>query len=384
MFVLGIYLDNAATSYPKPDVMINKMTDYMKNIGATAGRGGYKAAVEADRLVYFCREMICKLFNGSDPAKVIFTSNITESLNTVINGFLEKGDHVITSGIEHNAVWRPLKTLERDKCLEISTAPCTNEGITNAEDIEELIRPNTRLIVFTHASNVLGTIQPIGEIGKIAKRHNIKLLVDSAQTAGAYPIDVVKDNIDILAFTGHKSLLGPTGTGGFLINCDMCIEPLKAGGTGGDSTLEFQPDYSPNRYEAGTPNVAGIVGLGESLKYVHTIGVDKIREKEESLINYALKRLSEVKDIEIYGPKDSTKIVGVIAFNLGDIPAEDVAHELDAKYDIMVRVGLHCAPTAHTLMGTLKKGAVRIGIGYFNTKKHIDVLVKALKSISKK
>ncbi|WP_123054211.1 aminotransferase class V-fold PLP-dependent enzyme [Clostridium sp. JN-1] len=379
---MGIYLDNAATSYPKPDAVIQKMMSYMKDIGATAGRGAYKTAIEADRLLYNARSMVCKLFNGKDPAKVIFTSNITDALNMVINGFLKEGDHVITSSVEHNAVWRPLKTLERDRNIEISTVPCTHDGITKASDVEKLIKPNTKLIVFVHASNVLGTIQPIREIGEIAKRHNIVFLVDAAQTAGAYPIDVVKDNIGILAFTGHKSLLGPTGTGGFLMNCDANIIPSKSGGTGGDSSYPYQPDYFPNKYEAGTPNVVGIVGLGEALNFIYSKGIENIRKKEESLIKYAIQKISEVDGIEIYGPRDYKKIVGVISFNLSDIPAEEIAFELDRKYDIMVRVGIHCAPTAHKLMGTQEKGAVRIGIGYFNKKEDIDKIVEALKDIS--
>ncbi|MDW8802538.1 cysteine desulfurase [Clostridium sp. A1-XYC3] len=379
---MPIYLDNASTSYPKPNVVIDTMASYMKKIGATAGRGAYKNAKETDNLLFNCRKIICKLFNGSDPNKVIFTSNITESLNLVINGLLKSGDHVIVSSLEHNAVRRPLKTLERDKKIQISITPCTTTGITVPADVEKLIRPNTKLIVFTHASNVIGTIQPIREIGKIAKNHKIPLLVDSAQTAGAYPIDVVKDNIDYLAFTGHKSLLGPTGTGGLLINCDTHMSPLKSGGTGGDSKNPYQPEGFPTKYETGTPNTAGIVGLGESLNYLSSIGIDKIRKKEEELVDYALKRLLEVEGIKIYGPRDTKKIVGVISFNLSNLSVEEIARELDSKYDIAVRAGLHCAPTAHTVIDTLDRGTVRIGIGYFNKKKDIDILVKALKSIS--
>jgi len=384
VFILGIYLDNAATSFPKPYAVMKKMMEYMQNIGATSGRGAYKTAIEADRLIYNCRKMICKLFNGSDPAKVIFTSNITEAINVVINGFLKEGDHVITSSLEHNAVWRPLKTLERDKNIEISTVCCTDEGITDYNDVEKLIKPNTKLIIFTHASNVLGAIQPIREIGRIAKKHKVKFLVDSAQTAGAYPIDVEKDNIDILAFTGHKGLLGPTGTGGFIVNCDIDINPLKSGGTGGDSKYPYQPNYFPNRYEAGTPNVVGIVGLGEALNFIYSVGIKNIRKKEEEIIEYAIERLKSVKKIEIYGPKKSDKIVGVVSFNIKDIKAEEISYELDKQYDIMVRSGLHCAPTAHKIMGTENIGAVRIGIGYFNEKEHIDTLVEALNKIQNK
>lgn len=378
---MGTYLDNAATSYPKPDVVIDTISKFMKNIGATAGRGAYKSAITADRLIFDCRSNICKLFNGKDPSKVIFTYNITDSLNTLINGILNSGDHVITSSLEHNSVWRPLKILERDKNVQISKTPCSPEGITDPKEIQKLIRENTKLIVFTHASNVLGTIQPIREIGAIAKKHNIIFLVDSAQTAGAYPIDVQRDNIDILAFTGHKSLFGPTGTGGFLLNCDINLRPLKSGGTGEDSKNPYQPDFLPNKFEAGTLNVAGIVGLGEGIKYISNIGVENIRAKEDKIIEYALERLKEVPSIHIYGPEDPQKIVGVISFNIKDIPGEEIAFKLDQEYDIMIRVGFHCAPTAHKVMGTYEIGAMRIGIGYFNTKKDIDILVSALKNI---
>lgn len=379
---MTIYLDNASTSYPKPDVVINKMSYFMKNIGATAGRGAYKNAIEAEKLVFNCRKKICELFNGTDPQKVIFTSNITESLNLVINGLLNQGDHVIISSLEHNSVRRPLKTLERDKGIQISMVPCTAYGITDPNDVEKLIRANTKLIVFTNASSVIGTIQPIGGIGKIARKHNIPLLVDTAQTAGTYPIDIVKDNINYLAFTGHKSLLGPTGTGGLLINCDTNMTPLKVGGTGGDSKNPYQPEGFPTKYESGTLNVAGVIGLGEALNYISTIGVDKIRKQAEELTEYALKKLSEIDGIKIYGPREAKKIIGVISINIKSISAEEVAQELDYNYDIAVRTGLHCAPTTHSLIGTLDRGAIRIGIGYFNKKKHINVLVKALKNIS--
>lgn len=378
-----IYLDNASTSYPKPDVVIDGMSRFMKKIGTSAGRGAYKRASKTDELLTDCRQMVCKLFNGSDPSKVIFTSNITESLNIIINGVLEEGDHVITSSLEHNSVRRPLNTLKRDLGIEISNAPCSSEGVTSPEEVEKLIKPNTKLIVFTHASNVLGTIQPIREIGAIAKKYNILFVIDSAQTAGAYPIDVVKDNIDILAFTGHKSIMGPTGTGGFLINCDKSIKPFKSGGTGGDSADPYQPDILPHKYEAGTPNVAGIIGLREALIYIQNEGIDKIRKKEESITRYALRRLSEVEGIEIYGPKKEEEIMGVISFNLKDLSPEKVAKELDRNYNIAVRVGIHCAPTAHEVMGTLDRGSVRIGIGYFNKKRHIDTLINGLKNISK-
>ncbi|SHK23660.1 aminotransferase class V-fold PLP-dependent enzyme [Tepidibacter formicigenes] len=381
---MGIYLDNAATSFPKPENVLRAVYDFIKDEGATAGRGAYEKALNSDRCIYETRKLICNLFNHKNPSSVIFTSNVTEALNTAIRGILKENDHVITSSLEHNAVWRSLKTLERDKNISISTIPCTKEGYTCPSKIEKYIKENTSLIVFTHASNVLGTIQPIKEIGAIARKYKIPFLVDAAQTAGAYPIDIQNDNIDILAFTGHKSLLGPMGTGGFIINWDGNIKPLKAGGTGGDSSFEYQPDYLPNKFETGTPNVPGIVGLGEGIKFINKVGIENIIKKEKEIIDYALKKLEEVDDIVIYGPKNSEKIANVISFNIDGLVSEEIAYELDQEYNIMIRVGLHCAPTAHRVIGTEKIGTLRIGIGYFNEKSHIDMLVGALKDIAKK
>ncbi|SNR98872.1 cysteine desulfurase family protein [Anaerovirgula multivorans] len=379
---MGIYLDNAATSYPKPKQVLDAVYDFMLNNGATAGRGAYERAMESDGLVYNTRKAIADFFNFHDPKKVIFTSNITEALNLAINGMVKKGDHVITSSLEHNAVWRCLKTLERDRGISISTVKASKAGYTDPLEIEPLIQKNTALIVFNHASNVLGTIQPIREIGAIAKKHKIPFLVDTAQTAGVYPIDMQKDYINLLAFTGHKSLFGPMGTGGLIVNWDGEINPLKSGGTGGDSSYEYQPDYFPNKLETGTLNVSGIAGLRAALKFIQDEGIEKILQKEKSLVAYALERLEEVKDISIYGPKNPDKIVGVIAFNLKDKTGEEVAYELDQEYGIMVRVGLHCAPSAHKLIEKHKEGTVRIGIGYFNEKEDIDLFVNALKKIN--
>ncbi len=378
---MGIYLDNAATSYPKPEAVAKGVYDFMVNNGTSSGRGSYKKAMQSDYIVYECRKLVGKLFNFDDPKKVVFTSNITDSLNIALRGLLKENDHVITSSLEHNAVWRCLKTLEKERNIKIDTVECLEDGTTNPEDIKKYIKKDTALIVFTQASNVLGTIQPIREIGKIARENNILFLVDAAQSAGAMEIDVKKDNIDILAFTGHKSLLGPMGTGGLVLNTDVYIKPLKAGGTGGDSAYEYQPDYYPNHLEAGTSNVSGLAGLREAIKFLNKEGIENIHNKEKELTKYALEKLETVKDIEIYGPKDSEKILGVISFNIKDKRPEDIGSMLDQKYDIMVRAGLHCAPTAHDVIGTKKRGTIRIGIGYFNEKEDIDRLVEALNNL---
>lgn len=378
---MGIYLDNAATSFPKPKEVATAVYDFMVNNGTSSGRGSYKKAMQSDYIVYECRKLIGKLFNFDNPKKVIFTSNVTDSLNIAMRGILKENDHVITSSLEHNAVWRCLKTLERDINIKIDTVECSKDGITNQQDIKKYIKKDTALIVFTQASNVLGTIQPIREIGAIAREHNIPFLVDSAQSAGAMKIDVKEDNIDILAFTGHKSLLGPMGTGGLIINTDIDIKPLKAGGTGGDSAYEYQPDYYPNHLETGTSNVSGIAGLREAIKFLNKEGIENIHNKEKELTKYALEKLETVKDIEIYGPKDCEKMLSVISFNIKDKRPEDVGSILDQKYDIMLRAGLHCAPTAHSVIGTKERGTLRIGFGYFNEKEDIDKLVEALNNL---
>ena len=378
---MGIYLDNAATSFPKPKEVATAVYDFMVNNGTSSGRGSYKKAMQSDYIVYECRKLIGKLFNFDNPKKVIFTSNVTDSLNIAMRGILKENDHVITSSLEHNAVWRCLKTLERDINIKIDTVECSKDGITNPQDIKKYIKKDTALIVFTQASNVLGTIQPIREIGAIAREHNIPFLVDSAQSAGAMKIDVKEDNIDILAFTGHKSLLGPMGTGGLIINTNIDIKPLKAGGTGGDSAYEYQPDYYPNHLETGTSNVSGIAGLREAIKFLNKEGIENIHNKEKELTKYALEKLETVKDIEIYGPKDCEKMLSVISFNIKDKRPEDVGSILDQKYDIMLRAGLHCAPTAHSVIGTKERGTLRIGLGYFNKKEDIDKLVEALNNL---
>ncbi len=380
---MDIYLDNAATTFPKPLAVPEAIYDYLVNNGGTSGRGSYEKAILADGLVYQTRKSLAKLFNHNDPKTVVFTSSVTESLNLALQGILKPGDHVVTSALEHNAVWRCLKTLERDRGITISVVPATAQGETAIQDVEAAITPQTRMIVFTHASNVLGTIQPIGEIGALARKQNLLFLVDAAQTAGVIPIDVQAQNIDLLAFTGHKSLLGPMGTGGLVVNCDAEIKPLISGGTGGDSAYEYQPDYYPNHLEAGTMNVSGIIGLGAALSFLEAEGLEAIRAKEDALMDYALGALSTVPGIEIYGPKDSSRSVGVIPFNLEGQAPEEIAFYLDQECQVMIRSGLHCAPSAHRLIGTVTRGSCRIGIGYFNETPHIDALVSGLKSYLK-
>lgn len=380
---MSIYLDNAATSYPKPAAVCQSVYDYMVNNGGTSGRGAYEKAIIADGLVYRTRKLLAQLFNQPDPKKIVFTSSVTEALNLALQGILKKGDHVVSSSLEHNAVWRCLKTLEKDRGILITTVPANTNGETNITDVKAALTPQTRLIVFNHASNVLGTIQPISQIGQLARQKGILFLVDAAQTAGILPLDVQAQSIDLLAFTGHKSLLGPMGTGGLVINCDVDIHPLISGGTGGDSAYEYQPDYYPNHLEAGTMNVSGIIGLGTALDFIFETGLENIAAKESELLIYAHEALKKVAGIELYGPDAPHKKVAVIAFNLAGQAPEEVAYYLDQKYQVMIRAGLHCAPSAHRLIGTIKRGSCRIGLGYYNEKEDIDALVDGLHSYLK-
>lgn len=379
---VGIYMDNAATSFPKPEAVIEAMADFMRNVGASSGRGAYRKALEADKIVFRARQAVARLLGVADVSRVVFTANATESLNLAIKGLLSPGDHVVTTSMEHNAVWRPLKAVERTRGVTISQAPCAHDGTLDPVDIEAFLRPNTRLIVMTHASNVTGTLMPVAEAATIARARGIPLLVDCAQTAGVHPINVERLGLDLVAFTGHKGLMGPTGTGGLYIRGGLDLVPLKDGGTGGDSMLEHQPEWLPDRFEAGTLNVCGIAGLGAGVRFVLEEGVERIREKEAGLLRRLLDGLSEIPGLEVYGPRDPARQVAVVSLNVRGVPAEEVASRLDREYGIMVRAGLHCAPCAHRTIGTIQRGAVRISLGYFNTEGDVDQCVRALARIA--
>ncbi len=381
---MGIYLDNAATSYPKPEAVYRAVDGFMREIGASSGRGAYRQALLADKAVFSAREAIGKLFGINDVSRIVFTSNATESLNLAIKGLLKAGDHVVTSSMEHNAVWRPLKRLESERHIQITVVSCSRDGSLRAEDIAKVIRPNTRLVVMTHASNVAGTLLPAGEVGAVARERGVLFLVDAAQTAGTYPIDVRALGADLLAFTGHKGLFGPMGTGGLFIREGVELLPLKEGGTGGDSILESQPDHLPDRFEAGTLNVSGIAGLLAGVDFILHEGIGRIRDKEKELTGYFLQALERIPGIEVYGPEDPEKQVGVVSLNVPGVMAQDVARVLDQAYGVMARSGLHCAPMAHRTIGTIDRGTVRFGIGYFNTITEIDTAVQALAEIAGK
>lgn len=375
-----IYLDNAATSFPKPEVVYKAILNNMKNFGANPGRSGHKMALEAGRGIFKGREIIAELFNIDDPMQIVFTSNATESLNLAIKGILNPGDHVITTSMEHNSVLRPIKTLENNG-VENSIIQCDESGILNPQDIRNAIKENTKLIVITHASNVTGTLMPIKEVGEIAKEKGVLFLVDAAQTAGIYDIDIKTMHIDLLAMAGHKGLMGPQGTGVLYIKEGIEVRPLKEGGTGSKSQELIQPLMLPDRYESGTPNTLGIAGLTAGIEYILQEGIDKIRKHEEFLTEYFIEGLNKIKKVKIYGPKDIKKQVAVVSINIGEEDSSEMAYILDKAFDIAVRPGLHCAPLAHKTLGTSEQGTVRFSMGYFNIKEDIDSALKAIKDI---
>lgn len=377
-----IYMDNAATSWPKPHGVYKAVDKCMKKYGANPGRSGHKMAIEAGNIVLYTRENLGKLFNVSDPFQIIFTCNATDSLNLAIKGTLKEGDHVITTSMEHNSVVRPLKELEKAG-VKITFVKANQEGIIDPEDIKKAIKSNTRLIISTHASNVTGTIMPIEHIGTIAKEYGISFLVDAAQTAGLLPIDLARLPIDMLAFPGHKSLLGPQGTGGLYIRDGLSLDPLRQGGTGSQSESLIQPIFMPDRYESGTINTPGIAGLGAGIDYILTKGQKDILIHERMLLQMFLDGLATIQGVTIYGPKDINRRAGVVSINIGGKDSSEMVNLLDERYNIATRGGLHCAPLAHNTIGTLKQGTVRFSIGPFTTKREIKKCINAIYQLSR-
>ncbi len=381
---MNIYLDNAATSWPKPESVIEAMNRFNLEIGSNSGRSGHRLSVESGRILYDTREILAGLFGISDPLRIVFTSNITHSLNIIIMGMLKPGDHVITTSIEHNSVMRPLRELEA-RGVELTVINCNSSGSFDPENIHKEIKSNTKLIVTTHASNVTGTILPITEIGKIASEYGIPYCVDSAQSAGVLDIDVVKSHIDILCFTGHKGLFGPMGTGGLYIKKDLekSITPLMYGGTGSRSEFEIQPDFMPDKYESGTLNTIGIAGLYAGAKFITDTGINQIHDRETKLLEKFITGISEFKKVKLFGPSDLNHRVAVAAFNIEGLTPSDVSFSLDENYGILTRPGLHCAPSAHKTIGTFPSGTNRISFGYFNTHEEVDTAIKAIYELTK-
>jgi cysteine desulfurase family protein len=383
--VKTVYFDNAATSWPKPESMMKAMTDFNAGIGGSPGRSAHRMSLDSGRIIFDAREKIAGLLGLDDPFQVVFTKNATEALNIAISGLLKPGDRCITSSMEHNSVMRPLRALELSG-IKLDVVGCSASGGLDPAHVERAIKADTRAIYLTHASNVTGTIMPIAEVGRIAKSCGIIFCVDAAQTTGASPIDVTGMGIDILAFTGHKSLFGPQGTGGLYIRkgLEKMISPIMFGGTGSRSEYEQQPDFMPDRFEAGTPNTIGIAGLSAGIEFIEKIGIDVIKEKEKHLASYFIDELKKIKGAAVYGIEALSDRIAVVSFNLGSLSPSEASLILDEKYSIMNRPGLHCAPQAHRTIGTFPTGTLRFSFGYFNTEDEVEYGLKALYEISRR
>jgi len=376
-----IYLDNAATSRPKPPEVIKAMNDFLDNVCANSGRSGHRLAIQASRIVYDARESLAELFNITDPLQIVFTMNATESLNLALLGILQNGDHVITSSMEHNSIMRPLRVMETQG-VEISVVGCSQQGFLDPDNLKKLIKKNTKLIALNHASNVTGSIQPVREIGNIAREHDLLFLLDTAQTAGACPIDVEEMYIDLLAFTGHKSLCGPQGIGGLYIREGISLKPLKYGGTGSRSDEEYQPDFMPDKYESGTLNLVGIAGLGEGVRYVMEKGIGFIRERERKLTQNLIDGLLAIPDVKVYGGLDTKNQVGVVSFDIQGLSSSESSMYLEDEFDILCRSGLHCAPSAHKTIKTFPEGTIRFSLGIFSNQDDVHRSVNAVRKIA--
>jgi cysteine desulfurase/selenocysteine lyase len=378
-----IYLDNAATSWPKPPQVLEAMTDVLERAGGNPGRSGHLLSVKAARVMYDAREDIARFFNAPDPMRVIFTCGATHAINLVLRGLLKPGDHVVTSSMEHNAVMRPLRNLEREG-VNLTIILCAPDGSLSVRDVADVVNHHTRLVVLNHASNVVGTLLPVTEVAPIAHQAGALLLVDAAQTAGVFPIDIPAMGIDLLAFSGHKALQGPPGIGGLVIadTVDVSqIKPLVRGGTGSQSELEEQPDYLPDKFESGTPNIVGIAGLHAGLRWVMNRGVDEIRSHEKALIRTLTDGLSNIPEVKVYGTLDPDRSVAVLSFTVTGKRVSEVGLSLDEEHGLLCRVGLHCAPAAHKTIGTFPEGTVRLAPGVFTTIKDVLEAAEAIRQV---
>ncbi len=378
-----VYFDNAATSHPKPESVYRAVDHFLREIGASPGRSGHRLGLSAGRVVLEARERLARLFNLGDSSRIILTVNCTEALNLAIKGLLRPGDHAVTSSVEHNSVMRPLRRLEAEGTIELTVVPCSSVGWLDPDDLRKHLKANTRLVVVTHASNVVGTIQPVEEIGSLTRARGIRFLVDGAQSAGALPIDLDVLGVDLLAFSGHKGLLGPQGTGGLVLGEGVELVPLKEGGTGSRSQHQTQPTHLPDRYESGTLNGPGIAGLAAGLTYVEDRGVEAIEKRLKELTSLVLDELDQTPGVTIYGPRDAEKQTAVVSFTLAGADAGELAAILDRRFSIMVRSGLHCSPAAHRTIGTFRRtrGTVRVSLGPFNTAEEVHYFGRCLREI---
>ncbi len=377
-----IYFDNAATSWPKPPAVCDAVSECLRDAGGNPGRSGHRMSVAAARIVEGAREALAELFNARDSSQIVFTQNATHALNLALYGLLRSGNHVVTTSAEHNSVMRPLRHLETLGIEVTVVEASTREGTLDVDRVEAALRSGTRLLVTTHASNVTGTLAPVDELAALARQRGIPYLVDAAPTAGAIPIDVQELGIDMLAFSGHKGLLGPTGTGGLYIREGIVLSPLMRGGTGSDSAYETQPDFLPDAYESGTLNVAGIAGLAAGVRFLSEIGIENVKAHEGQLVEQFLAGIEKIPGIVLYGPAAAAARCGVVSFNIDGAVSSEIGTILDQSFGIMARTGLHCAPSAHRGLGTFPTGTVRFSFGWFNTTAEVGLALEALREIA--
>jgi len=379
-----IYLDNAATAFPKPPVVIDTMADFYRNFGVNPGRAGYDLAVEAGLMLDGARKLIGEFFNNpaQDRDRTCFAMNASGALNLIIQGVCHEGDHVVSTMLEHNSVLRPLYEMEQAGYITHDLVPFDGDGFVNPDDIAAAIKPNTRLVIMNHGSNVLGTIQDAEAVGRICKEKGVLFALDTAQTAGMVPVDMVAMHVDMVAFTGHKSLMGPTGTGGMVIGPDVPIRSTQWGGTGVKSAVRNHLDYFPYIGEAGTANTVGIAGLKRGVEWVLEQGMDKIRAHEMELSGMLLEGLRDNPKVHLYCCGSSDRHLPVLSTNVEGFESTQTGEILDVEHDIATRIGLHCAPLAHVGVGTTPKGTVRFSVGPFNTTEHIQAAIEGMKDVA--
>lgn len=376
-----IYLDNAATTWPKPECVYQAVDVCLRTMGANPGRGGHRMARSASMLLYETREALAELLGIDDANQLVFTYNATDAINMAIFGIVRPGDTIVTTAMEHNAVARAVRVAESQGAV-VKIIPCTPTGQLDMEAMAAAIKQKPKAVIMSHASNVTGTIMPIMDVGKLTRKWGITFLVDAAQTAGVEAIDVAAMGIDILAFSGHKGLLGPQGTGGLYVRESVNIKPLRVGGTGSLSESDKQPDFMPDRLESGTPNTPGIAGMKAGVEFILTTGRSKIQAKEQELTSLLLAGLRQIPEVTVYGPQNTHNRTAVVSFTLAGRDSGQIAHLLDQEYNIACRSGLHCAPWAHQTIGTLKTGTVRFSPGYFNTEEEIRQVFVAVRQLA--
>lgn len=375
-----IYFDNAATTFPKPESVIEKTIDFMRTKAANPGRSGHKMALEAGRVMFEARLEIAHLMNIDNPMNIVFTKNATEAINIGIKGYAKEGMHIISSSMEHNSVSRPIVALESEGIAHTFVS-CDSEGFLDIDTFEQSFTDKTALVAITHASNVTGTVNDLVKIGEICKMNKVPLLVDCAQSAGVFDIDVKKMNIAMLCAPGHKGLYGPMGTGFIYVREDISLMPMMQGGSGSASESLMHPDIMPDKLESGTANAVGIAGLLEGIRYIKSVGIAKIRKHEQELVELCINGLKQYDNVKIYGPNDVSKRCAVVSFNIGDTPSTDISYILDSEFDIEVRSGLHCSALAHQTLGTVDQGVIRVSFSYFNTKKEVETFIKIIGKI---